>query len=303
MIDNKNINEDLKDNYSTNKIANKIESTKDHIAKDVAELSDRFGPDALKEKAQETFNSAQEAVVSTVNDVSSTVAEQAKHFSSSLADNVKHHPWAGALIGLGAGLLVAGSAIAASQSSSKSQALESYPKDWKQGSSTGIGTATTNQSATSYASEKSSRMKLEQFDNPSQSRVSRWLDEQPLLIGGVSLLAGAALGMVVPNSRYENQMMGETRDSLIDEAQNKVHDAVDVVKETVHQATSTLTDELQDQELPTKDLKNSAQNIVDKAKDISKKTYETAKETLSDEAKKHKLIAKDEDSENEWEKN
>jgi len=51
--------------------------------------------------------------------------------------------------------------------------------------------------------------------------AGRWIehsyDESPLLFGAATLGAGLALGLALPRTRVENELIGEQRDNLLDQ--------------------------------------------------------------------------------------
>lgn len=55
--------------------------------------------------------------------------------------------------------------------------------------------------------------------------------ENPLAAGAVALAAGAVVGLLVPTTQKEHEMMGETRDSLLEQAKDKVMETVDKVQD------------------------------------------------------------------------
>jgi hypothetical protein len=55
--------------------------------------------------------------------------------------------------------------------------------------------------------------------------------EYPLAVGAAALLIGASLGMVVPETDRENELMGEARDNALERAQEAASGAVDRVKD------------------------------------------------------------------------
>ena len=68
------------------------------------------------------------------------------------------------------------------------------------------------------------------------------VEEQPLLLGAAGLIVGAALGAVIPGTRYESELVGETAEELtrtvreygreqLDKAHRVVERTVDAVKE------------------------------------------------------------------------
>jgi hypothetical protein len=72
-----------------------------------------------------------------------------------------------------------------------------------------------------------------------QQRFNRAMDENPLAIGLIALAAGTAVGLAIPQTRKENEWMGETRDNLMDTARHAVKDATDQVREVARDATGT----------------------------------------------------------------
>jgi hypothetical protein len=66
-----------------------------------------------------------------------------------------------------------------------------------------------------------------------QAQVRRMVSENPLLVGAGALLIGAAFGLALPETERENSLMGETRDSLVDRAQQMASDAAARIREHV----------------------------------------------------------------------
>lgn len=72
------------------------------------------------------------------------------------------------------------------------------------------------------------------------------LEENPLAIGAVVAIAGAAVGAAVPATEYENKLMGETRDRLMDEAKTRAQDAVERVQLVVEDTQRAVVSEAKD---------------------------------------------------------
>jgi ElaB/YqjD/DUF883 family membrane-anchored ribosome-binding protein len=77
-----------------------------------------------------------------------------------------------------------------------------------------------------------------------------YLEEKPWAIGAVALVAGAAIGMAIPSTRYEGQLMGEARVNLLNKVSDTASEFVEKAKEaatevgkTVSDQAKTLTDE------------------------------------------------------------
>jgi uncharacterized protein YjbJ (UPF0337 family) len=68
-----------------------------------------------------------------------------------------------------------------------------------------------------------------------QNGLQRMLNQNPLLVGAAAMLVGAAIGASLPETEKENEWMGETRDSMIDRAQETAERAVGAVKEATNE--------------------------------------------------------------------
>jgi ElaB/YqjD/DUF883 family membrane-anchored ribosome-binding protein len=66
-----------------------------------------------------------------------------------------------------------------------------------------------------------------------QLKFNDVLRDNPLMLGAAAALIGAAVGMSVPATETENQLMGEARDAVVDRAQNLASDAASQVSEVV----------------------------------------------------------------------
>ncbi|TGN42743.1 DUF3618 domain-containing protein [Paracoccus liaowanqingii] len=84
-------------------------------------------------------------------------------------------------------------------------------------------------------------------------KVARSYDSEPLLFGALALIGGAALGAMLPGTRREDELMGDYRDQLFDEAEAVYHEE----KSRVGNAVSAGLDE----------AKSAASNVVAAAKD------------------------------------
>lgn len=63
-----------------------------------------------------------------------------------------------------------------------------------------------------------------------EDRVSNMMTENPLALGAMALAAGVAVGMMLPQTERENQLMGQARDRVVDQAQDVARDAMEKVK-------------------------------------------------------------------------
>ena len=83
------------------------------------------------------------------------------------------------------------------------------------------------------------------------------LQENPLVIGAMALVAGLGLGLAVPETSYENQALGKTRDQLFDKATEAATDLTQkvtvVAQSAVHEAVETAKTEAKNQGLSPQD--------------------------------------------------
>ncbi len=75
------------------------------------------------------------------------------------------------------------------------------------------------------------------------------LRENPLTVGALAVGAGAGIGLAVPQSSQEHQVMGEARDTLLESAQEKAQEAQERVQRVAEEAQSAAKEEAENQGL------------------------------------------------------
>lgn len=103
----------------------------------------------------------------------------------------------------------------------------------------------------------------------------RSLERNPLAVAGVVLTAGAILGLVIPESRYEDEQLGPVRDKALDRAREAGRETVQKVESVVREATDSAKDEAEAQGLVGRDKLDKAE---EKAKSAVEKTADKVKE-------------------------
>ena len=92
------------------------------------------------------------------------------------------------------------------------------------------------------------------------SATGTYITDNPLAAGAIALLIGVSVGLLVPSTEKENQLLGETRDRLKDQAAEQFHQVADKVtsvaqtafdsaKQSVKDTVDTVKDEAQNQGL------------------------------------------------------
>jgi cell division septum initiation protein DivIVA len=86
-----------------------------------------------------------------------------------------------------------------------------------------------------------------------EDRFQQTLYANPLAVAAVSLALGAAVGLAVPQTRKEDELMGEARDNLIDKAQTVAQDTLEKVQrvagDVIEEAQTTAQQAAKDQGL------------------------------------------------------
>jgi ElaB/YqjD/DUF883 family membrane-anchored ribosome-binding protein len=78
-----------------------------------------------------------------------------------------------------------------------------------------------------------------QFTKQARYQTEDLLSRNPLLLGAVAVVAGAAVGLSIPETEPENRFMGEARQTLVDRAQDAAQTAVETVKDVAAGAAQT----------------------------------------------------------------
>jgi ElaB/YqjD/DUF883 family membrane-anchored ribosome-binding protein len=80
-----------------------------------------------------------------------------------------------------------------------------------------------------------------------EDRFQSTLQDNPLAIGAIALALGTAVGLALPQTERENQLLGEARDTLIDRAQEVAQDTIEKVQQVASNVTSDATQNVKEQ--------------------------------------------------------
>lgn len=70
------------------------------------------------------------------------------------------------------------------------------------------------------------------------------LETNPLAVGAVAIAAGAAIGLMLPITQKEDELMGETRDRLFNQAQDMAKETLKKVEDRAGEAYRAVTEEV-----------------------------------------------------------
>jgi len=75
------------------------------------------------------------------------------------------------------------------------------------------------------------------------------LRENPLSVGTLAVGVGAAVGLAIPATAKEHEVMGEARDNLVEKTQEKAQEAQQKVQSVAQEAQSAAKEEAENQGL------------------------------------------------------
>jgi hypothetical protein len=128
--------------------------------------------------------------------------------------------------------------------------------------------------------DKASDLRRQAKTQVRRARVGFWqtMEENPLLVGAATLALGVIVGLVLPSTDKEDELMGETRDHLLDEAKEAGQQVLDKGKHVAEAVADKVKQEARNQGL-------TPEGVADKVKNVAKEATNTAKE----EAKRQNL--------------
>jgi ElaB/YqjD/DUF883 family membrane-anchored ribosome-binding protein len=90
---------------------------------------------------------------------------------------------------------------------------------------------------------------VQQGAQQATTQLERMFRENPLAVGGVALAIGAVIGMMLPATQKENEILGKAHDNLMEKAGEAVQQTMDKVGNVAEQVTDTAKEEAKNQGL------------------------------------------------------
>jgi ElaB/YqjD/DUF883 family membrane-anchored ribosome-binding protein len=234
-----------------------IERTRADMSETVDAIQDRLSPESLKEQAKDRVKEA-------------TVGK-AQEAGSGVMGTIRANPLPAALTGIGLGwLLVNARRQSSAQGSYRVGAYPyDYPPRYEVPGADGPSTGQAVERARDRAGETATQVqdKAGQVASQAQDRVSRlgnqaryqaqrasggfqrMLQENPLAVGALGVGVGAAVGLAIPETTREHEVMGEARDTFVEKAQEKAQDAQERVQQVAQEAQNAAQQEAENQGL------------------------------------------------------
>jgi ElaB/YqjD/DUF883 family membrane-anchored ribosome-binding protein len=186
---------------------------------------------------------------------------------SGIMGTIRANPLPAALTGIGLGWLFAN---ARRQSSSRPHYRDTaygYPPRYEDESGSSAGQALGHARDRVGETATQAQDKAGELADRTQDRVSnlgdqaryqarrasvgfqRMLRENPLAMGALAIGTGAAVGLAIPETSKEHEVMGEARDTVVEKAQEKVQETQEKVQQVAQEAQSAAQQEADNQGL------------------------------------------------------
>jgi ElaB/YqjD/DUF883 family membrane-anchored ribosome-binding protein len=249
----------------TAQIKNEIERTRVEMSETLGEIQERLRPDHLIQQAKDTVTEAATGKVRTImhsaSETATRVADQTRYAGRSAADYVSMHP-------VQMALLAGGITWWLLRGRDRSDDWEGASEGWHDSDAAAYGEdRSLREKAGEYVSSAretvgeyatSARETVGEYANSASTRarqtwqhtstsVDDWVHEYPLAAGALAVAVGAAIGLSVPSSRFEDRTLGERRDQAMERARAKARE----LKETVTQRAKNVANAVEELTAPT----------------------------------------------------
>ena len=288
---------------SPQEIEHEIERTRERMSSNIDALGDKLSPDNLKQQAKE-------AIAGKAQDVVATVGDQARETGSKVMDFITANPLPVAAVTLGAIWLVTMRKGNQGRVSGDRMARFAYtgPERREPNGRPSLGRRLKDRAESvgrtvgdkaQHASERATELthdvqeKAGELGSSAKARardarggLERMMHDNPLAVAAGAAVIGLALGMLLPETEPERQVMGSTRDQLVD----RVSHVADRVKDAAVEAGREVKDALQEEVSAAAPgvkatLKDAAANVTDQIKESAGRVADEAKQEVGKQSK------------------
>ena len=225
-----------------------IEETRAEMSETVDAIQERLSPAHIKEEVKQAVT---ESARETRDRVQEAVTHTTQAAGQGVYDRIRANPVPVAMVGIGLGWL-------AMSTGGKDRSKTRQWDDSQNGSGV-LGSASERLSAaggqathqlrdtTAAVQEQASELGHEAQAQVQRARgfLERALEENPLALGAAAVAAGAAVGMLVPESRRENELLGDARAAV----QGQIAERAEQFTEKAEQVMQAVQETAKDDEL------------------------------------------------------
>jgi ElaB/YqjD/DUF883 family membrane-anchored ribosome-binding protein len=213
-------------------IASEIEDTREEMTVTVQAIGERLDPANIVQDAKETVR---DATIGRVEDMTSNAMDTATETGSGILETVRRNPLPAAMAAIGIGMLLM------NRSNRPDRDLSGAWRDTDYRASRGYGSGVTERAGETIdqvgqkASRVASDVRSNVGDLPDQvgttardvgGNAQRIVEENPLAVGAVAFAVGAAIGMALPTTDVERNVLGQAADRAMITAEQTAQQAV-----------------------------------------------------------------------------
>ena len=279
---------------SPEEIQRDIERTRERMSNNIDALGNRLSPDNLKHQAKE-------AISDKAQDVVSSVGDQARQTGSRVVDFITQNPLPVAAVGLGAIWLF--TLRNRSEVSGDRMARFAYtgPERRQPNGRSELRRRLTDRAEhmkermgekASVAGERAGEMKNRMQERAGElgseakskareakSGLERMMHENPLALAVGAAVVGVALGLMLPETDKEREMMGPARDRLGERVQDTAERVKDAAVEAGRDVQATVKDEVAYRGPEVKNaIKDAASTVKQQVKESASRVAREARQ-------------------------
>lgn len=212
---------------SLGELENEAADMRRKVSEDVGALGHKLSPSNIKDEAKHMLKdrahgavdktkASVSGVLGSAKDAAHGVAGGGRRFTGNLASAARDNPVPTAMVGLGLGWL-AYSAV--SQRSKESEPGGDVHDE-------------------TLAGVRKAERRAHARAQMAGSRISHTYRDNPLLVGAATMGAGVALGMLLPSTEKEDELVGDYRDRLLERAEQQGREVLERGKRAASDAAS-----------------------------------------------------------------
>jgi ElaB/YqjD/DUF883 family membrane-anchored ribosome-binding protein len=268
-------------------IEREIERTRGRMSENIDELENRLSPQNLKAQAKTAIQDAAGNAVQ-------SVGEQAQRTGSRILDMIRENPLPVIAVGAAATWLltkrpshgpVSGDRMARyAYSGPERRSGQGWQHAGGITGRAGVVVSEARESVSDVASGVSERTRelrtqVRRRSARVRSNLEHAIEENPLVVAAGAAVLGLAMGLLLPGTEREDEMLGPTRDRLVDRAGAVTERVKDATVQAGREVAEAVQDQIEEHKPELKEVaQETAQNIKEQVKSSAKRVKAEAKE-------------------------
>ena len=250
-------------------IEREIGQTRNRLSRDIDELGNKLSPQNLKEEAKSAIKGAAHGAVS-------NVGEQARRTGSRLVEVIRENPLP--VIAVGAGVTWLLTQRSHSELSGSRMARYAYTgPERRQGDSWQSGGGIRGRVGGTVSGVKDS---VSEAASSVAERAGEF-KENPLALAIGAAVVGLALGMLLPGTQREDELMGSSRDQLVDRAERTAERVKDAAVEAGRELKETVRTEIDMHKPEVKQaVQEAGRTVKEQVKESARRVKKEAKNAV-----------------------